>query len=413
MLKQELSRGVLGVPMNLDLRILRLRGRSELDVSRQIESYGWADGTSGSDPMSGTFTARRENPLEPASLPIQPGDVLVLQYRDAMSGSKRWHEEVRFQVAAPDAEPQSYGVVNWQLASPFESFSSLEAEFVFRRDHAHRHGWMMDQIIRSACRQVNAPHGEIAAGHYVFPSPWKSHPLGDNPGTPRTDLLTFVGATVEKEMEQTKRRLAITLVNNELVVRDWGARGRAYILDLSSQNLEVTQQQNPRPPTVIIGKAKVGKGKHAKTATVTVTAPRAIDKFGYLVRHRTYARVGSHAELRDRAKRTLAYGLRVIRTATVTVPGLPGVQPFDAVILAHPKTHRRGIPEYQGGFAPSEFGGTYGVCYISAREHQIQAGIWTTQLTLQERDPWLTYRERLAEHKVGYRKRAHKNPAGT
>lgn len=411
----------ISVPLDLDVKIVRVREGSLTTITPFVESLSWSDENSsdGSSPVSGSITMRRHESLKPGSQPIEDGDRVQVLWRAASApASAPWNPEITLRAVAPESEPKT-GVVNLTLADPYTALEAAQAVFVYRKDHGREHGWRMHQIIRDACKRMGVPTGYIAEGHATFPSPWKSDPgfTGPRKIYPASPLLQFINKTTNKEFQLTGRRVYPFFTDDgKLEIRDFGASTRAYRLDVSVQEFQVQTNSNSHPVTVIHATGRTGKGKDAKHLKATVPAPRAVQKFGRVVREQDFGVVYSHRHLRELAKRMLAHGshggkadfmgLRPVRTATVTVPGFPGARPMDAVLLERGSD----TPDRQGYFAPEEFGGEQGIAYITQRGHSIEAGLWTTQLTLRETDPWAHYQARLAAHDVGY-KRKNQSPS--
>jgi hypothetical protein len=199
------------------------------------------------------------------------------------------------------------------------------------------------------------------------------------------------------------KKLKKTCSGLEIIMRAYAAErqksDRAFVIRLRNGRLEVvpvkrhrvlyeirgveidysTETGSPkkkRPTTVIEAKGRVDK----KKVEVKVFRRAILKRLGLSRAERSYGKVDSKQELREKAMRDLAEEIRVKRTANLTIPGIPFIERGDTV---------RWITEEPGWSGPSFGTQDRSYAYVTGVTHAATPASFTSSMNLSQVDPFL------------------------
>lgn len=298
-----------------DFRLKLIRpaktGRDHITpLGRKTTSVNWSDE---GDTLTASITMRRPSRLKPGSLPISRGDGVRLEVRWGGQWKTLWTLWVQ-------GEPEvtlTTGEVSVELADELFPLKKNERDWEFKKAKKgpRRKGWTADEVARFVCKSERMRPGKMAKGSKRFEMKKMKKASG----------LEVVRRAYARESHATGRKFIIRMRNGRLDVLPLQRPGTLYVVRGVELEASVAgDAKKDHPATVIEAKGRL-KGNDGKDGKLEVTVARtgAVRRFGRVVIERDYGRVESKEDLRTQAKRDLATELKVTRSATIQLPGIP------------------------------------------------------------------------------------------
>jgi hypothetical protein len=349
-------------PGEFRFRLILIRpGLANLELDEVVESWDWTDDGS---VLSGSLTLMRPNPEDPGSLPIGVGQRVRCQVRWAGGRYTLW--EMRCGTPQIDSGESQVTV---ELRDDMALLSRTRRSWSFRKTKARKRGWYAHEIGREVCRKEGIPIGSLVRGSHRFTLKRK-----------KTSALDVLREVYGKEREKTGVRFIIRLRNGKVEVLHLQRNVALYVFEEQIERAMIQQVAAQRPVTVIIGRARIGKGKDAKKIKHTEYRPAIVRRFGRVTEEKDYGRVSSREELRQKVRRDLAKKIRVKRTASLTVPGVPFVRRGDA---ARWKTFETG---WSGSSLASR---DRSFVYVTSVMHSVSSSGYSMDLDITQEDPYV------------------------
>jgi hypothetical protein len=367
-----------------EVTLLRGKGVASFPLTPYTVSFEWDDTQAA---MTGNFQIRRPVPEDPASLPIGRGHRIRVRVRWA----GRWYELWTMRCAPPELTLDGDGaVVSVDVSDDLDIVNRGRRHYLRRTRKRHWHGYFGHDVLREEARKDGIRLGQIARCRYRMA---KIDVTGS--------FLDLVTAIYRHEREKTGARFVIRMRDGRLEVVPY--RRNALIYVLAEQLRSATVQQQPKvanPATVIVGKARIGKGKAAKKIRHTEYRRDMVRRFGFVRKEKDYGRVGSIGELRAKVRRDLADEYRVEQTADVQHQGIPFIRRGDGA---------------QINLAAGGYRGARSFVYCTGGSHQVEGGAYTSQWSFTTEDPFVKDRDRREKdaraRKRRQRQRAHHKAA--
>jgi hypothetical protein len=336
-----------------------------LKINRGLVSLNWSD--EGSE-LAGDLTFKRADPLDPSDAPIHRGHRVRLNVAWRGRQYQLWTMIV-------DGEPDitlSSGEIQVTLNDDLWPLRRTSRDWKFRKTKRRPKGWPS----RAAARYV-AKKSRVRIGH-LPPSKGFLPKIEMEDASP----LEVLQKIYEEQGKINGLKYTIKLRNGKLVIRPL-RRGKV-LYTIRGQAKEATPVNKPRkeePNTVIEAKGRVKK----KKVEVRVFRRKVCRRFGWSVKEVDYGRVKSKAELRRRARRDLALELKVDRTATLTIAGVPFLEKGDTIFWKSRE------PGWAG---KTKSGHPRGLCFATAVRHSLTPEDFSTELDVSQVDPYLADRKR-------------------
>lgn len=349
-------------PGEFDLQLTLLRtGAAQLGLDDVVESFTWSEDPDSST-MTGSLQLRRPVIDDASSLPIGVGHMV----RARVLWAGRWYELWTMRCGAPEVAPDT-GTVTVDLEDDMVLLHQSRRDYVFRRSRATR-PYYAHEIAAEVLRRNGARVGSLAKGTAPIRKLIRRN----------ASAAAVITAAYAREHEHTGRRFVLRMRDGRVEVITFRRNTTLYVLGDQVQDPTVGQALPTDPVTVLTGKAKLGKGRKAKTIRHTITDAKIRARLGYVRRTRDFGRVTSRAELVDKTKRSFAKSVRITRIGTVTVPLLPFVRRGDGVRIDMPGEGLTGAKAY---------------VYIVSARHEVGAGGQTSTFEWTAEDPYVAERE--------------------
>lgn len=351
-----------------------------------VESLQWGDDPdSGGDESSGTGAMTTGSislrspldPLDPETIPVRNGSVIVLKVKIGSSTYQLWS----LRAGGYEWDDET-GTLSMTLGDEMESLKRSKISVVLRAGRNHGKRFRTGEIIRTVLKKINVAHGDIIKG--------SAEGAVKNFVHRNSTAYDMIMDQIERELRvRSGLRLRVMFTNGKFEVKPFSINPLLYEIEdaLTSAHWQERWRSGDGkfPYTVVEGRARVGKGKHAKVHQVNYpTSPKKDEKellrlFGKRVKKRTYHPVDSKSELKTKVKRTYAHLASPVRSAEVSVtPGIPFVRHGDMI---HVKVPKHG---YEGSQA---------LVLVNTTSHTLQGGVLTTDLTVQQKNPYRQYKK--------------------
>jgi hypothetical protein len=355
-----------------EFRFTALRpGLGPLPLDSVIEQVEWVDESSGGmlnvlPVLRGSATIRKPHPdQQGAKLVLKDGHRIRCSLRLGGSWTPLW--EMRIIRPVTDVATGSMTV---ELCDDLWLVAQSQGDFRFvKGTRKRRNGWRYDEIVAEVCREYGVPivalaHGQRRINHFE-----------EDDCSP----LYAIRRVVEKERSWTGIPLVIAWRWDEkrkrfgLHIAPFRRNPVLYMLSDQIQSAQVSVTRSAELVSQVEATGHVGAKGKAKKVTILVKSKEAQQQYGLLRReHNFTGRFDSRADLRRQAKQRLADKAEPVRALEVTHAGIAVVRRGDAI--------RVRIPE-------EGFKGERGVTFVQTARHQLSAGSYTMDLTLNFTDP--------------------------
>lgn len=281
-----------------------------VELDPKTASIDWNDE---SDTLSASITLRRPWRLKPGSLPIARGDGILLEVKWA----GQWREVWTLWVQGEPEVALSTGEVSCELADELFPLKKNERDWEFKKTKKgpRRKGWTCDEVARFVGKSERVRIGKLAQGTERFEIKKMKKASG----------LEAIRRAYAEETKKTGRKFLVKMNKGRLEVLPLQRPNTLYTIHGIELEASVAGQPKHDHPVTVIearGRLRGNNGKDGKLK-VTVGREKAARRFGRVVKEKDYGRVDSKDDLRTQAKRDLAGELKVTRSATLTLPGIP------------------------------------------------------------------------------------------
>lgn len=344
---------------DFELALLPGRGLPPRRIDTVCESFEWNDA---GPVLDGSISLRRPDPDSPASLPVGRG--MLVRCRVNWKG--RWYELWRMRCGVPETDVAA-GAISVPLSDDLAGLSRDERQWAFRKTKRRKHGYYLHDVVVAVCRACGVKPGKIVRG------------------TKRLDRIVMKGSglavlrkAIEQEEKESGRRLVLRMRNGRLDLLPYERNRILYIFGAQLAEAAVAQTAKDRPVTVITGTARVGRGKETKKVKLTEFRRDIVRRFGYIKREKSYGRVKTRSGLLHLIRRDLAAEIRIVKAATVTLPGVPFIRRGEGCRLDLPR---------------EGFEGKRAFVFVVRASHRVTAAEYTMDCDLVTVDPFLQYKE--------------------
>ena len=359
----EQARPVSPGEFEFELTLLRGRGSKSVVLDTYVESFEWNDEETA---LSGNVQLRRFDPEKRSSIPVKRGHLIRCRVR--WRGS--WYELWAMRCGPPQVTVDPSGVtMSVDLKDDLSRVRHGKRRYVRRKTKRKRHGYFGHAVIREFAAKEGVRIGALVRCT-------KRLAKIDVTGS----FLDLVTEVYEREADHTGRRYVIRMRNGRLEVVNYKRNVMLYRLAAQIRGADITYEPKvEKPVTVLVGKARIGKGSDAKKIRHTEYRRSMVERFGYSKRERDYGRVESIAELRRKVKRDLAKQYKVDTSITVEHQGIPFIRRGDGAQVVIPS---------EGFERANSF------VYCTGARHQVQRGSFTSSFDFNREDPFEADRER-------------------
>lgn len=351
---------------DFDFRTVLIRPEKPKDdgrfviLDRATTSIEWSDET---PVLTGGLTLHRPDPLKPSTLPVKERHRVRLLVRWGGAWYRLWEMRVE-----SDPEPTgSSGDLRVELSDDLASLRQNVRDWEFKKSKARPKGWPPQAITRKVCGREGVRMGKIAKGAARLKKLKKT-----------ASGLEIIMRAYAAERQKSDRSFVIRLRNGRLEVVP--VKRHKVLYEIRGVELDYSTEtgspKKKRPTTVIEAKGRVGK----KKIEAKVFRRAILKRFGLSTAERSYGKVDSKAELREKAMRELAEEIRVKRTATLTIPGIPFIERGDTV---------RWITKEPGWSGPGVGTQDRSYAYVTGVSHSATPASFTSSMTLSQVDPFL------------------------
>jgi hypothetical protein len=347
---------------------LKVYGGARAHVLRNVTSFSWADEESA---LTGSVSLQRGSDA-PNEMQVAAGDRMACDVRAGGSGS--WFRLWVMEVQAPGSDSRADTI---QLADDMIRLKRGKRDWAYRTTRSRKRGWFAHEIARDVARKIGVRVGTLAKGTKRIRRLVKDDAL---------PLAVLIAAYAE-EAKETGLRFVIRLRDGKLEIVPLRRNGVIYVIDGNERSIDLQESQKKNPVTVINAKARIGRGKDAKKVKATVTGGKAVvDRFGEVEKDEDYGVVKTRAEMIKLARRDLAEEVRITRTATLSIGGIPFLRRGDGC---------RWITREAGWHGSSFRSKDRSYAFVRAARHSVDPGEYVTEIDLVQDDPFLKDQERL------------------
>lgn len=356
-------------PGDFDFRFELLRPAVvPMTIDRIVKSCTWTEGNDG--PMlTGVMAVQRPDPGDASSAPIGNGH----RVRCSVLWRGEWYVLWTMRVyGMPDVDLPS-GELQVTLKDDLDLIRRGRRRWRFRKTRHRKFGWLPQEVAREVARTLGLQLGAVAVGKH------------------RTSFsLTGTGLdAIQKayahESEKTGVHYFLRARDGRLEILPLRRNTTLYVIRRQITAALLRGQQAIRPVTVIHAHGRVGKGKAARKVKYTAFRQEILQRFGRSEEEWNAGRVDSHAELVERTKRRLANKIRVRRTGDLTVPMIPFIRRGDGL---------QWVTSEAGWHGGTEFIRDRSFIFCTFVSHTVSGDLQTTQLTVQQEDPYVADQER-------------------
>lgn len=350
-------------PGAFDFRLQLIRpGAHALELDEVVEEFNWVDDGS---ILSGSMTVRRPDPERAASLPIGVGH----RVRCSVRWRGSWYRLWEMRVQSPETDV-GQGSLTVPLTDDLALLSRGRRSWSFRKTKQRKRGWYAHEVAREVARREGIPLGHIARGKHRIPRLVKKKASG----------LDVLRAAYGHEREKSGTKFIIRLRDGKLEVIPLQRNKTLYVFKDQIEDAFIQQRQSARPVTVIRGRGHIGKGAGAKKVKHTEYRRAIVRRFGHVAEEKDYGRVDSVADLRSRVRRDLAKRIRIKRTASLTVPGVPFLRRGDAC---------QWVTREPGWYGSSTQSRDRSFVYLTSVSHSVSSTGYTTSIDVTQEDPYV------------------------
>lgn len=343
------------------LRLLR-GGAAPLDLTPVTEAFFWEDAEA---VLTGGLELRRPDPEDASSIPIGVGHRVSCDVRWQGSWYRLWQMRVQ-----PHSVDVGEGSLTVDLRDDLVLLGRERRDWSFRKTKTRKRGWFCHEIAMEVAKREGLKVGVIAKGKYRLDRLVRKNASG----------LDVLRAAYGHERRKSGRRFVIRMRNGLLDVIALQRNLILYEFKEQVEAAQVAQERAIRPVTVLEGRGRVGRGKGARRVRHTEARRAVIDRFGRTVEKKDYGRVDSLADLRDKVLRDYAKKLRVKRTASLTVPGVPFLRRGDSC---------RWVTKEEGWYGSTTELRDRSFVYVRQVRHSVTGGEYTTSMEVVQEDPYV------------------------
>lgn len=328
------------------------------------------DWTDEGDAFTANATLRRPFRLQPGSVPIERGDGIRLETR----WSGQWKELWTLWVRVEPEVNLSTGEVSCELGDELFPLKRTQRDWEFKstKKGPKRHGWTADEVAREVGKVDRVRIGKLAKGTKRF----------EMKKVKKASGLEVIRRAYAHESNKTGRKFLIRMKGGKLDVLPLTRPGTLYVINGVELEAELTSTpKNPHPATVIEAKGRLrgDSGKDAKLKA-TIAREKAVRRFGRVVKQHDFGRVKSQADLETQAKRLLAGELKVTRSASITMPGIPFLEKGSTIRWVI------GEPGWHGTTTLAKHGRDKSICFVTASSHSLSPEAYTTTVQVNQED---------------------------
>lgn len=370
-------------PGNYEFRISLIRpavqGQARITpLDRKTTSLGWNDE---GDTLAGELTARRPWRDKPGSLPITQGDGIRLEVKWAGQWKRLWTLWVQ---GEPEVDLTT-GEVSCELGDELFPLKKNERDWEFKKAKKgpKSKGWTCDEIARSVCKSERVRPGRLARGTKRFEIKKMKKASG----------LEVIRRAYAREADKTGRKFLIRMRDGKLDALPLQRPGTLYVVNGIERNASTngTRKQD-RPFTVLEAKGRL-KGNDGKDGKLTATIARekVVRRLGRVVKEKDFGRVDSKDDLRTEAKRLLAKALKVTRTATLILPGIPFLEKGSTIkwVISEPGWH--------GKTTLAKRARDKSFVFVTGADHSLTPDSYTTTVQVSQEDVYFEDAQRRDE----------------
>jgi len=372
-------------PGEFDFRIVLVRPAQPresryLTLTRNTTEVDWSDAEGST--LSGSLTVRRSGVKRINSVPVVRGD----RVRLLVHWGGRWRR--LWDLRIPDVPPVDLktGSLSVTLEDDLTPLSLTEREWEFKKDKRHPDGWTMDEIIRYVCKKCGVRPGRISEGRRKI----KKLKL-------KASGLEVIRKAVALEKEKTAQKFVIRFRDTRLDVLPYRRPGTLYTIKGIEKGGSTQATGKPRPVTQIVAKGRIRSGEKTRKVEETIRSVSAIKRFGKIEKEKDYGRVDSRADLREQAKRDLAEAIKLERTATLTLPGIPFLEKGSAVRWVTTE------PGWSGKVGDTARDRSF--AFVTGANHILLPSSYETEITIAQDDPYFEDRKRRDEERRDKKKK--------
>lgn len=322
--------------------------------------------------LTGSLTLQRPAPEDVASIPIKEGHRIRLQ----LFWVGRWRRMWDMRVPAIPSVDEKSGSMTVELSDDLTALHLNERQWDFKQDKQHPDGWTADEVTRFVCHEEHVPVGQLVQGTYHF----KKLKL-------RGSGLEAIRKAWAIERHHTLVRFILKFRNGRFSVTPFERPGTLYIVKgVEKEATTQSNQPNSRPVTAIKAKGRIKHKKKEEKITELVQSKAATDRFGYSQKEKDYGRVKSRADLREQATRDLAKAVKITRTASLILPGVPFLEKGSCI------QWRIWEPGWSGKVGDTDQDRSF--VYVTSAQHSILPGSYETTVEVSQNDPYFADRQR-------------------
>ena len=356
------------MPTIWNFRVLRVRpGERKLDVSEFVESMDWGDG--------GTYGEGSLVLIKPDTMrnwhPVTMGDRVQIdaEYRG------RWYQLVTMRVDGFPESSTADGSLSIAMKDDLALLTVQKRDWRYRKTKSRGRGWFPGEIARDVAKKEGLRVGEIFRGAHRIDKLEKKDTFG----------LDVIFEAYNREKAKTGQRYQVRIHNNKLEVRPWARQVIVYVAEESIEDASVSRATRPNPATVWLGKGRVGKGAKARKVKFRYKRQELVRRYGMKEKEKDYGRVDSEAALRRQVKADYAEEVKVNKTGSVTLTGIPFVRGAWGSMRKG-----EGIKIVLPGEGMT---GKHAWVWTRSVQHSVSGSGYTVAIEFEEKDPWLAYEE--------------------
>lgn len=354
-----------------ELTLLRSRGKDNVPLTQAVTSFSWSDEET---ILAGQLTLQRPDPDSWASLPVAKGD--RIRCRTRWGGRRSWYELWTMRCKGPETSIATDGTtVSIDLEDDLAKLRRNTREYKLRKTKRRKVGYYAHEVAQIVAKRAGVKLGRVAKGTVRIPK---------IAGT-MSDLDALKKAYAY-EKDKTGRRFVIRFDSKgRLEVLPYQRNRILYSFSHQLLSALASEESKDNPTTVIEGTGRIGKGKNARKVRHTEMRRDIVDRFGYVHDEKSYGRVDSLADLRGQVQRDYAKQLRVKRTATLEVQGIPFIRRGEGIqwLTDEPGWHGRSEKSLDRSFV-----------FTKAVRHQVDGSTFTTSMDIVQDDPFVKDQER-------------------
>lgn len=370
-------------------------GKPRINVDPLVESISWTDHDA---KMTGTLTMRRPAHSR-GVLQIDDGTLIILRVREHPEA--KFRELWRMRVYSPE-QSITDGTMTFTMENDISLLQGSMDDWKYVKSRRKPKGWLLSDVVRDVCRRYGAqcsfPRTKHRMKNYVRTniSPW--------------DVIVHCMKVLRTE---TGRRYTIHLEGTRIVVRPLKRSARLLVLGpyLMTASQTATRRSLFASALTVRGRnvkvtSRDKKGhrvvRHKKIHT-RIRSTAAVRKYGYVHRIVYDPDADTVGEARAHGLRRISQGMRPVREASITHPGILGVKRGDAIRLRIP-----GSPEtaQDPGVRLDQ------VIFVREASWTVGPGDFTMSLTLAFEDPYVNKKvDKLSEDKDVVARRKNRKPS--